>query len=247
MELHDDKSVLLCYNIIMNCIVLQPKASELACINFDKTIINGIKKELLQKFVEDHDWEIIKSLGLGSKFRVWGVMDNNTSKFRKLGRGDLVLFTAKNVIEAYGKVAYSFYCPSLARFLWGQDEGETWNNIYIVEDFHYANDIPVKALNRALGYQENNVIQGFTVIDDKSRINGFYRDFDYSNGILTLHDSGKTAASLTSILDLLNKYNGLSFEEIQSKTDISREELESLLNGGVRGKLFRFESGKYYA
>lgn len=230
----------------MNCIVLQPKASQLACDNFTKTIINGVKKETVYNNIDEHDRKYIESLNLGDKLRIWGVMEHNSSRFRKMGRGDLVLFTANNVIEAYGKIAYSFNCPRLARFLWGQDEYETWSNIYLIEDFHNAADLPVKALNKALGYQENNVVQRFTVIDDRSRVNAFLRDFDYTNGILTMQDPKKTMTSLMSILDLLSKRNGLTFEEIQKETSASKEELESLLKGGVVGKLFKLESGKYY-
>ena len=154
------------------------------------------KKESIYDFIDSHDRQNIESLKLPDRLCIWGVMNNNAAKFRKIEKDDLVLFTANNIVEAYGRVVYTLNNSRLARFLWGQDEFETWDNIYIIDDFHNAADFLVKELNKALGYQENNVVQGFTVIDDRSRLNGFFRKFNYTNGILTLEGSNKTTASL---------------------------------------------------
>ena len=170
----------------MNNIILQPKASQLACKNFANTILDGVKKETAYNHIDAFDQKYIDSLNLGDILRIWGIKENNTSKFKKMGRGDLVLFTANNVVEACGKVAYSFNSPELARFLWGQDEGQTWDNIYIIENLHNTANLPVRTLNEALGYLPNNTIQGFTVVSDKNRIDGFWKHFDYTDGILTI-------------------------------------------------------------
>lgn len=210
--------------------------------HFVKTIVNGVKKEDVYSLIDDHNKKIIESLNLGDKLRVWGVTETNSSKIKKIGRGDLVLFTANNVVEAYGEVAHNFYHPGLAKFLWGQDKYETWGNIYIVENFHNTTNISVKALNKALGYDENKIVRGFTVIDDKNKINGFFGAFDYSNGILTT----KTKITLPFILNLLQEENGLTIEEIQNKTGIAKRELEPLLRGWVIGRALKVESDKYH-
>lgn len=229
----------------MNNLVLQPKASRLAQDHFTNTVINGIKKEDVYAVIDDRNISQIERLNLGDRFRIWGVMDNNTSKFEKLQKDDLVLFTANNLVEAYRKIAYTFSSLSLARYLWGQDKFETWSNIYLIKDFHLASNIPIKTVNKALGYQENNTIQGFTVIDNKTKINSFLRNFHYSNGTISIKDPKKTTDALSTILKLLHEEDGLTLEAIQDKTKLAKSQLEPILKGGVIGKLFTYESGKY--
>ena len=69
-------------------------------------------------------------------------------------------------VRASGVVATVFHAPQLARHLWGVDaDGDTWEYMYSLDEVRDL-DIPYGEFNRVVGYAENNVIQGFTVLDE---------------------------------------------------------------------------------
>lgn len=158
-----------------------------------------------------------------------------------------MLFCAHNVISAYGEIAYIIRSPELAMALWGNDkDGETWENIYFLSNVKDGINIPKSKVNEALGYERNYNVQGFNVVSDIGRIASFWRDFDYSDGILSPKDKGRTAATLRSILQLLESGGNLTFEQIANGLDSDEKSLEVLLNGGIMGGLFEIlPNGKY--
>lgn len=84
------------------------------------------------------------------------------------------------------------------------------------------------------------------VVSDIDRIASFWRDFDYSDGILSPKDKGRTVATLRSILQLLEHGGSLTFEQIANGLDCDEKSLEILLNGGIMGGLFEvLPNGKY--
>lgn len=84
------------------------------------------------------------------------------------------------------------------------------------------------------------------VVSDIGRMASFWRDFDYSDGMLSPKDKGRTAATLRSILQLLEPGGNLTFEQIANGLDCDEKSSKILLNGGIMGGLFEIlPNGKY--
>lgn len=228
-------------------IVLQPVANMVAQRHLAKTVFNPFLLTSIASYIGPNDLANLKSIYTDGKVRVWGIKSKNTSRYNKLSRGDLVLFCAHNVISAYGEIDYIIRSPELAMALWGNDkDGETWENIYFLSNVKDGINIPKSKVNEALGYERNYNVQGFNVVSDLGRIASFWRDFDYSDGILSPKDKGKTASTLRSILQLLEHSGNLTFEQIANGLDCDEKSLEILLNGGIMGGLFEvLPDGKY--
>lgn len=99
---------------------------------------------------------------------VWGVTPGkeeiNKAKWDKVERADIVLFSSENRIYASAVVVEKIHNKELANELWGVNEdGDTWEYIYFLDELT-PRHIPVKAFNKAAGYQENNFIRGFAVL-----------------------------------------------------------------------------------
>ena len=78
-----------------------------------------------------------------------------------------MLFAADGRIFGRGVIAARFHNAALARRLWHEDHrGDTWEYMYALDQIKTAN-IPYRDFNAAVGYKENNVIQGFTVMDEE--------------------------------------------------------------------------------
>jgi len=102
---------------------------------------------------------------------MWGVTPGvngvNVRKYERASIGDLVLFAAHGRIFGSGTVAAKFRNRDLAAQLWNFDsKGMTWEYMYALDEIRTL-DIPYADFNRVVGYKENNVIQGFTVMDSE--------------------------------------------------------------------------------
>ena len=106
---------------------------------------------------------------------IWGVTPGkklvNARKWERVAIGDVALFSREGKIFATSTVAQKVHNKDLALNLWKtNDDGETWEYIYFLDEITYV-DIPYLAFNRAVGYADNNVIQGFNVLDaDRSEL-----------------------------------------------------------------------------
>lgn len=155
----------------MRKIILQPTSNKIAYEHYVDTIEHAVPIETLKRHVDDRIYEKIAAQYPNGHAYVWGVMngvkDVNKKKWEKIARGDITLFSKKGGIFASAVTTLTLHNKKLAQELWGVDKnGNTWENIYLLEDVKNI-CIPYKKLNMILGYKENNVIQGFSVLDDK--------------------------------------------------------------------------------
>lgn len=102
---------------------------------------------------------------------MWGVTPGkggvNVGKWDRAFVGDVVLFAARGQIFGSGTVAAKFHNRELARRLWDVDpDGQTWEFMYALDEVRNLS-IPYAEFNRAVGYKENNIPQGFTVMNDE--------------------------------------------------------------------------------
>lgn len=139
--------------------------------NYLKTIEKPVSISIIQAFVSQEICNRILTQYPDGNVYVWGIVNGknhvNRRKWERIERGDITLFVGKDGIFASAVTTLTLRNEMLARELWGEDKnGNTWENIYLVEDIKNVN-IPYLTLNRLLGYKENNVIRGFSVLNDE--------------------------------------------------------------------------------
>jgi len=152
----------------MSQLILQPSGSKDSQFHFDSTMRNPVSLELIAEYVSDTELSKLKQIYPEGKIFVWGVVPgSNTSKWERIKADDIALFAGNMRIFASGRVTYKIHNKLLAHKLWGNDnEDRTWEHIYFLEDIK-KQDIHYRELNKCLGYKENNIIQGFTVIPEQ--------------------------------------------------------------------------------
>lgn len=202
----------------MSRIILQPLGD--TSDNFEHTIIQAVDIKIIEKYVDKELYEKLKEIYPNEKAYIWGVTNGknnvNKNKWKKIKEGDVTLF-AKNKRFIYSAVVTVAFCnKKLAEFLWKTNKyGETWENIYLVDEV-LKTDFQYTDFNKLVGYKENNIIQGFTVLDEEKSETvflswGLYSDVyeeevsqdDYSNEIDKLMNG----------LDLDRPRNGTSRKE----------------------------------
>ena len=206
----------------MQNLILQPSGSKAAMEHFDKTIKKGLKLEEIKGCLNESDILNLSNIFGNNKLEIWGVTpgqkDINVNKWQRTRVGDLVLFSGDNKIFYVAQLAYTLHNKELAEFLWGYDNnGNTWEYLYFLiggtEDY-----IQVSDLNDLLGYQENNVIKGFNVIDkDKAQlVIGRYGNFENALSEISSNFSEPQEEDISKI-------------KIKVKNFIKPEDVEKLL------------------
>ena len=197
----------------MNKIILQPAGSASAKSHYIDTIENPVDINLIAEYVEIVDLDILKQI-YNKEAHVWGVTPGtkllNKNKWDKIEKGDTVLFARNNHIISSATVTHKIHNLDLALELWGLDEkNETWEYIFFVDEIKTLN-IPYLIFNRAVGYEDNYIIQGFNVLDeDKSSkifesfnlISNIHlpeiNEYDYEQTFIELEELDKTRETLT--------------------------------------------------
>ncbi len=151
-------------------IVLQPAAGSDARIHFTNTIETPVAFSQIDSLLTARELSELNKEHTESVL-VWGVVpgDNgsNVTKWHKMQKGDIALFTGNNQIFGSATVTVKLYNTKLAEFLWGRDEkGQAWEYLYFLKDFK-ARDIPYEHFSECVGYKKNFVPQGFNVLDQK--------------------------------------------------------------------------------
>lgn len=105
------------------------------------------------------------SLG-DSELRFWGVKpgSQNDPRFARVEIGDVGFFYGSRLLFGSFEVVHVFADrqPALARELWGEDAGETWEHVYALSPVT-SRAIALTTLQKTLGYSSKWVPQGFAV------------------------------------------------------------------------------------
>jgi hypothetical protein len=149
-------------------IALQPSANKGSRKHYADTIKNLVPTKLIKSYAPTEVQGVIDDAFPEGEAAVWGVTPGkdggNFKKWSSLGTGDLVLFAKNKKLFAKGTVVAKFRNEELAEQLWGRDDqGMTWEYLYLLTDISEIN-IDQTEMNAALGYQPNNIVQGFTVL-----------------------------------------------------------------------------------
>lgn len=96
----------------------------------------------------------------------------NVSRWNAMERGDWVLFYFDGLYPVAARVLVKEHSAPVARQLWGDDEGETWEFLYLLDEVRQV-DIPRLSLNQRLNYELGSFPRGFARVD---------RDLDAESG-----------------------------------------------------------------
>lgn len=145
-------------------IFIAPQSGEQITSKYSKTPNGGYRVSELEQFLNSDDYQKLKS---SAEIYFWGNKPNSKSKWEKIEIGDFILFYAKRKIVAYSKIIYKIHNPKLAEEIWGWTKTENgedvlWEYLYFFEK-PITTEIPFKELIEFADYNENFVIQGFTL------------------------------------------------------------------------------------
>lgn len=162
-------------------IILQPCSSRIAQQHYSNAIVNlNLNLDLIKSFLVYKDYQNLYNMFQNDTINIWDVTKNSANKWDKIKIGDIALFAKNKYIFSYGVICYKLKNSQLANFLWGEDEkGQTWENIYFLTELKNTN-INYLYFNRAVGYKDNYIIQGFNVLDDE-KTNLFLNNYPISS------------------------------------------------------------------
>lgn len=146
----------------MSELFLVPTGDPTARENFERTIRQPIPERHLNRL--DPPLAALARRVPGG-VRAWGTKagenDRHVSTWSRMESGDWVLFCVDGLFPVAGRVLAREHSPLVARRLWGEEEGETWEYLYLLDEVRQV-DIPRLGLNEALGYKPGNHVQGFS-------------------------------------------------------------------------------------
>jgi hypothetical protein len=163
----------------MSKIILQPSGNKDARDHYNDTIKNKVKLNDIQHLISNELYETLLNIYPEKEFSIWGVTPggNNITKWNRIDNGDVTLFSKSGGIFASAVTTFKTHNPVLAAKLWGYDKkGQTWEYIYFLDEIK-SHSIPYIEFNRAVGYAENYIIQGFNVLR-KDQSKNVLKSFD---------------------------------------------------------------------
>lgn len=153
----------------MSLVILQPCGNAVARAHYLDTVQNLVTLSDCEPYLAATDFGRLREAHPTGFAAMWGVTpgvrDVNARKWTRIREGDVALFASDGRITGCGVVSTVFRSTELARRLWGIDEdGATWEYMYSLDEVRDLH-VPYRVFNQVVGYAENNVIQGFTVLD----------------------------------------------------------------------------------
>jgi hypothetical protein len=139
--------------------------------------------DTVEKPVNISEYEQILGLDLEQLLKVskngstalWGVTPGknnvNVSKYKKLSKGDVVIFTRDKTAYASAKITYLFRNKLMAEKLWGKDKNrQTWEYMYALDGIEKIN-FTYTQLQKAIGSSSGDNFMGFRVLN-RQKSNG---------------------------------------------------------------------------
>lgn len=208
-------------------VVLQPAGSAASQQHYEDTVRNAVP--LAQCVgLETADRATLQAAFPTGAAQFWGATpalnNTNVKKHAKLRPGDIVLFVEHGRVFAQARIRHTFRSPQLARQLWDVDErGQTWELMFAIDKVSPV-DIAVPDINRVVGYQPNNIVQGFTVLDDAKSANLLDYLGEFENTQPTSTASDDIAAA-----DFKPKDSSDYLATMQAHTQLRRRDHERLI------------------
>jgi len=155
----------------MTLVILQPAGNQGGREHYVDTVENLVDISACVPFVAPQVQRLLEVAHPDGKAGMWGVVaghkDINVGKWNRISVGDVVLFAADKKITSSAVVASKFTSERLAKHLWDvNSDGVTWKYMYSLDEVRPL-EITYEEFNEIVGYKSNNVIQGFTVMDEE--------------------------------------------------------------------------------
>jgi hypothetical protein len=155
----------------MSLVILQPAGNQGGREHYIDTVANLVEISACAPYVAPQVQRLLEAAHPNGKAGMWGVVpgqkDVNVGKWNRISVGDVVLFAADKKITSAAVVASKFTSERLAKQLWDvNSDGVTWKYMYSLDEIRPL-DITYEEFNKIVGYKSNNVIQGFTVMDEE--------------------------------------------------------------------------------
>lgn len=151
----------------MTRLILQPCSSRTPIEHFGNTVHRPVSiSDYLHLLTSDEVDELSRAAPSGV-VEFWGVVPGvNSSAYTRMEVGDIAVFTGRNIAFYTGTVTAKIQNPAVAEQLWQREpDGRTWELMYALGDTRFI-DVPVSALNGAIGYKSNYVVRGFSVLPE---------------------------------------------------------------------------------
>lgn len=206
-------------------VILQPCASKAAAEHYLDTISNSnITIESIKNCLSDKQIKALYEYYPDGKLMAWGIKTGSKTGWDKVEEGDVVLFSAKKHVFASAVVGYKMHNRNLAQQLWGLDtDGNPWEYMYFLSDLHNV-EISYEDFNKCVGYKENNVIQGFTVLDDEKSLK-FLLKYPFGNERFSHAEKDIDNDNAKALLDGVDGTDEESIVKIRKEQSILRQGL----------------------
>jgi hypothetical protein len=168
----------------MSKIILQPSGNKGAREHYVDTIKHNVPLDSIEPHVTPQEFKILQEIYPTGECKVWGVTPGGTNitKWNRIENGDVTLFSKDGAIYSSAVTTYKLHSRSLASALWDYNsKGQTLEYIYFLDEVK-THDIPYIEFNRAVGYADNYVIQGFNVLRQEQSIS-VLKTFDLESEI----------------------------------------------------------------
>lgn len=213
----------------MSKIILQPSGNKDAREHYVDTIKNNVLLESIKHHISSQDFKILQGIYPTGKCKIWGVTPggNNLTKWNRIERGDVTLFSKDGKIYASAVTTFKLHNQSLASELWNyNNKGQTWEYIYFLDEVKNHN-IPYIDFNRAVGYADNYIIQGFNVLRPKQSVS-LIKAFDLESEVFIEEITEETFKEVLSKLE--------SLEETETEITSTRRLEQGYLKKNLFGK-----------
>lgn len=129
--------------------IAQPCSGHIAKKHEKKTLDKAVdlfRRDVWETLTEEQRRRVAELYPSGKAY-LWGnrrgKKDYNIKNARvdMIHRGMDVVFVAKSEIYRRGTVGYAFHNPELARILWGQEDEQTWEFIFTIDNLHRTREL----------------------------------------------------------------------------------------------------------
>jgi len=167
-------------------LLIVPASSWVAVENLELTVRRLWSVDDLKRRFPQLDSRVEKELNNCGRFAIWGATNsgNNFVMWRRLKKGDIVVFYCRGYIVFWGRVVGKVRSVELAKKLWFvQFDDKVWGLIYFIGDVREVR-VPIDEFNRILGYSSHFVPRGHTLLLSSK----VYRVIDEVVALLNKHD-----------------------------------------------------------
>lgn len=150
-----------------------PRSGEKSYKNFQSTIKHGVPLDRISEYLEQDELEVLSQEEI---VYAWGNRKGTSGAWKKMQKGDQVIFYARKKLIMVGEVYFKKHSPEMALALWPPDEhGNPWEYVFFIRNIKYIS-VPISIFNAAVKFKPNYIVQGFIHLN-KERVNNIVQQY----------------------------------------------------------------------